>query len=293
MNVDPHEFETTLDPNHETHVGIWRDEVTDPSDEFFRWDVAGLTDVQRSALAAGEQSAGPSMALTRVTELLEPGYLPIETGLCRTSGDELCVAVWTPFPGSTPEMLDWWMGWHLTRTERYKLWHPQAHVFAQARYDYSGISGLSDLGRYVGNTSWVDEYLGPVLSRLAITFHEPGSIGLSGEVLENSGYGTAIVAEVTDRDSGKHLCHLVHVLRRTVYGCEMRSRFYFTDGTPEVMGPWMLDHCATEMRHLASLLPTLYSTITGQGPYAPIGASEPNHAERRTYRSTGTCCSLI
>ena len=79
------------------------------------------------------------------------------------------------WPGTTPEMIDWWFGWHIASTERYKLWHPQAHFFAQPRYDLSGVAGLSDRERYVGNTSWVDEYIGPIPSRLAITFDDPAT----------------------------------------------------------------------------------------------------------------------
>jgi hypothetical protein len=57
-------------------------------------------------------------------------------------------------------MIGWWFGWHLATTERYKLWHPQAHSFSQPRYDLSTVRDLTDRQRYVGNTSWVDEYTG-------------------------------------------------------------------------------------------------------------------------------------
>ena len=57
-------------------------------------------------------------------------------------------------------MIDWWFGWHLARTERYKLRHPQAHFFAQPRLDLSDAPGLTDRERYIDNTSWVDEYIG-------------------------------------------------------------------------------------------------------------------------------------
>ena len=75
-------------------------------------------------------------------------------------------------------MIDWWFGWHLARTERYKLRHPQAHFFAQPRLDLSDAPGLTDRERYIDNTSWVDEYIGPTPSRPAITFHDPSDMGL-------------------------------------------------------------------------------------------------------------------
>ena len=33
-------------------------------------------------------------------------------------------------PGVTPQMWEWWFGWHGSDSRRYKLWHPRAHVSA-------------------------------------------------------------------------------------------------------------------------------------------------------------------
>ena len=139
-------------------------------------------------------------------------------------------------------MIDWWFGWHLVRTERYKLWHPQANFFAQPRLDLSDVPGLTDRERYIDNTSWVDEYIGPIPSRLAITFHDPSDIGLDQSALKLAGYGTMVCALVTDSDQGNQLARLVHAVRATPWGSEMRSRFIFPPGAPDFIGPPMLDH---------------------------------------------------
>jgi hypothetical protein len=258
--------ETTLDPNRQVHLGIWRDEHDDTTRRFFRWDVPALSDACLSAMDAGIREDKNSPDLSTIEELLEPGYLPIETGIVRTSEGGLGVAVWTAWPGTTPEMIDWWFGWHLSRTERYKLWHPQAHLFSQPRFDRSDVDGLTDRDRYLGNTSWVDEYVGPFVSRLAITFSDPADLGLPYDSLEASGHGTAVCARVEDSDSGDHLAHLVHAVRRTAWGSEMRSRFVFPPGTPDFIGAPMLDHCYTEMTHLAGFLPQLHAHMTLVGP---------------------------
>jgi len=59
-------------------------------------------------------------------------------------------------------MMDWWFGWHLARTERYKLWHPQAHFFAQPRLDLSDVPGLTDRERYIDNTRGSTSTLDPL-----------------------------------------------------------------------------------------------------------------------------------
>jgi hypothetical protein len=258
--------ETTLDPDRITHLGIWRDEFDDVTREFWKWSVPALSQSCINAMAVGVRSDHTGMSLSNLTDLLEPGRHPVETGITRTPEGGLSVAVWTAWPGTTPEMLDWWFGWHMNRTERYKLWHPQAHLFAQPRYDLSEVEGLTHRQRYVGNTSWVDEFIGPIPTRLAITFHDAAEIALTSDALEASGYGTVIYAIVTDSDHGNELSRLVHAVRRTAWGCEMRSRFIFSEGTPDFVGAPMLDHCWTEMTHLATFLPRLYARINVSEP---------------------------
>lgn len=264
MTFDPTPYETTLDPDRGTHLGLWRDEMVEASSRYFHWDLPRLPERYPRAMATGESASGPGLGIERVTDLLEPGHCPVETGLARGADDALCVAVWTPWPGTTPAMVDWWFGWHLARTDRYKLWHPQAHVFAQPRYDLTDVPGLTDRQRYVGNTSWVDEHVGPLLTRLAITFHDPADFGIPYADLEASGHGTAICATVADSDHGVELARLVHAVRATDYGSEMRSRLFFGPGTTGLLGPPMLDHCATEMRNLAEFLPRLYTDVVHQ-----------------------------
>ena len=259
--ADRAQYETTLDPNRATHVGIWRDEHDPISRHFYRYDVPELSDVVSSALAAGVHSHVAGIGPANTSDLLEPGYLPVETGMALSPDGELSVAVLTRFPGATPAMIDWWFGWHGDVTERYKLWHPQAHLFAQSRYALSDVDGLTDRERYVGNTSWVDEYVGPFPTRLAISFHDPGHIGLSYDDLEASGHGTAIYATVADSDTGEQLSSLLHLVRRTPWGSEMRSRFILPEETPGFVAAALLDHCYTEMTHLGMFLPRLYTHV--------------------------------
>ncbi|MBK9177980.1 MAG: hypothetical protein IPM45_00170 [Acidimicrobiales bacterium] len=268
MTFDPTPHETILDPHRTTHVGLWREEASAPHARYYRWDLPPLPRRYLAAMEDGETPAGPGLTADRLTDLLEPDHLPVETGIARSDHGELCVAVWTPWPGTTPAMIDWWFGWHTTETDRYKLWHPQAHVYAQARFDLADVPDLSHRQRYVGNTSWVDEYVGPLLTRLAISFHDPADLGIPYDALEASGHGTAVCAEVNDSDTGQHLAHLVHAVRRTDYGSEMRSRFFFPAGTPDLLGPPMLEHCATEMLNLAEFLPRLFVDVTGYGEHS-------------------------
>ncbi len=263
---DRFQYETTLDAGRHPHVGIWRDEHDDLTREFFDWNVPELPDDVREAIAAGVRGDLQGMNLDNVSDLLEPGYLALETGLAHAENGEGCVAVWTSWPGTTPAMIDWWFGWHIARTERYKLWHPQAHYYAQPKYDLSDVPGLTDRERYLDNTSWVDEYIGPIDSRLAISFHDPAEIGLDYDTLDKAGYGTVIYATTAMSDDNSPGARLIHAVRRTAWGSEMRSRFILPPGVVEIIGPPLLDHCYTEMTHLAGFLPHLFARVNATGP---------------------------
>jgi hypothetical protein len=67
--------------------------------------------------------------------------------------------------------------------------------------------------------------------------------------------------------------HLIHLMRDTDFGCEMRSRFWLGDFDPPALaaerdarialvpdriGPALLRHCHEEMSYLAAFLPALY-----------------------------------
>jgi hypothetical protein len=184
-------------------------------------------------------------------------------------------------------MIDWWFGWHGAETERYKLWHPQAHLFSQMRYERAKLSGLADRQRYIGNTSYVDEYVGPTIQRLAISFHEPRDFGFAEHSFKGAGVSTAICARVGFSDRPIDTGYLVHLIRETPEGCEMRSRFWlgevhlrnlrernpidrvlgsrFVRGLllPDRLSRDLLIHCAEEMNHLASFLPALFAQETG------------------------------
>ncbi|MCP5055657.1 MAG: hypothetical protein GY937_02910 [bacterium] len=282
------ERETSLDRKRRIHLGILRTELRGkPYERFFRWELDPLPEHVERVLGQGESDPSDVLPRSEVNRLLEPGYLPLETGWASLPDGTAHVAVLTQFPGATGEMIDWWFGWHGDETERYKLWHPQAHLFTQWRYERSDDSGLTDRQRYIGNTSYVDEYVGPAVHRLAISFHEPRHFGLAEESFKEAGVSTAVCARVGFSDRPVDTGYLIHLMRETPEGCEMRSRFWLGEahlrnlreenpidralGTrfvrglllPRRLARDLLIHCAEEMNHLASFLPALFAQEAG------------------------------
>ncbi|WP_308165271.1 DAPG hydrolase family protein [Nocardia noduli] len=233
-----------------------------------------------SAAYAGPPTAAadiPDFSALRA-DLAATGSSPIETGYGHTASGQAWVAVRTEMPRVTAAMWDWWFGWHSSESARYKLWHPDAHLYAAIAADRTAAP-LPDRERYVGNISYVDEYIGPKLQQLAIAFQDPIVHGF--DVPEGQ---TVVFGRVGSSVAPLDVGWLAHQVRPVAGGCEMRSRFYLNMWSLRVpdlaraadavgRGPSvdprdiaadldaardLLLHCGQEMNHLAGFLPELY-----------------------------------
>jgi hypothetical protein len=211
------------------------------------------------------------------------GYSTVETGYGRLPTGEIWVSCLTAMPRVTPEMWDWWFGWHSKESARYKLWHPDAHAYAALRQDRTGRDDLTDLQKYRNNISYVDEAIGGHMDQLAISFTNPGRFGVDTTTFD----GTAICGYVGTALVPVNIGLLCHQVRRTAGGSEMRSRFYLN--VPGVraldassiacavkrgvappknlifdlpFGAALLKHCGEEMNHLSQFLPELYEEFS-------------------------------
>lgn len=239
---------------------------------YWRPEVAPLADHVQAALAAGPRPVELFARSSQAAVLLEDGYQPVETGWTWTRDAGVRVNCLTPMPGVTPAMWDWWFGWHGADSDRYKLWHPGAHLAVR------WADGGDARGGYVGRTSRVIEYLGAARMAFAISFVAPAAFGLDPQVLARKGQ-VAICARAGLDGSGFTSGAMIHQLRPTKDGCEMRSRFWMLGEDLRLggLGPALtrlvrprreeaealLVHCAEEMGHLAAILPALHAAFGG------------------------------
>lgn len=236
---------------------------------FFDPHMAPLPGHVVDALHHGPQADQVLLDFGCAADLLDDGYLPTETGYGRLRRGGFAVSVLTDMPGVTPPMWDWWFGWHGSDARRYKLWHPRAH--ASARWADGGGDG-----HYVGRTSLVEEYLGSMYTKAAIRFVSPEELGLPPHRLDDS---VAVCARLGSSELPVDIGWLVHQVRPTAGGSEMRSRFWmggseigvrhgnvFANSMIRPVAARQLPdprdlmvHCAQEMNHLAGFLPALYA----------------------------------
>lgn len=238
-----------------------------------------------AAARAGLRPPHVGLALRDASALLDPGYLEMENGYCRLPDGILHVAVHTPMPGVSGEMIDWWFAWHGEDSARYQLWHPRDHVSARWRrpFTWAGGDRMQWQQLYRGNVSEVVEYVGSTRMRLAIEFADPADY-LDTARFDAGATETVVCGRTHSRAQRAAAGHLLHQVRRIEGGVEMRSRFWLGDIDPhdapvrllrpllnarfarrrlmpEQLGRDLLVHCAEEMTHLAELLPELFRRV--------------------------------
>src|SRR5579863_7224353 len=221
-----------------------------------------LHEAARDAVSVGPLPAPLVPAFDDMARLCDPGDATLENGYGVGADGTLHVALRTPLPSVSAAMIDWWFAWHSDEPQRYKLWHPRAHVHAAWSRD-DGITG-----GYVGRVSLVDEYIGDELSHVAIQFVPPARLGVSPR-----GDETVVCARIGFAAQPLDFGWLLHHVRPVAGGAEMRSRFFIGGPHAAVRGAGragslvgravgsvmrppldkgraLLVHCAQEMAHL-------------------------------------------
>ena len=199
------------------------------------------------------------------------GQYPSE--LRRLKDGTYLVAVRTPMPGVTADMVRWWFSDFLQTTEQYKWWHPRDHIWMDWENKKPGeIYGASHL---------VHEYIGADLNKLRIQFVQPEAFFGRDP---NDAETFVLCARVGELEIPIYFARMCHIVRNTPDGAEMRSRFWLghvsaRSRNDKVASPvnligngWLtrhlivsqtlatdlLRHAREEMAILATLLPPLY-----------------------------------
>ncbi len=259
------------------HLGFDESErQSSPYARFFNPQMAPLPAHVIEALSKGAVAQELLPPIEQAARLQHEGYHLLETGYTLTGDGAARIACLTRMPGVTPAMWDWWFSWHGSDAQRYKLWHPLAHV------DVAWADGRSDLQHYVGRTSHIVEYIGARRLRVFLTFVPPSVLGFDEATLRARGE-VVICGRGGVAGLPVEAVWLVHHIRPVEGGSEMRSRFWLGGSNVKPLGmrgragQWlgllaaqtqrlgarqaeeMLIHDAQEMNHLAAILPALHA----------------------------------
>jgi hypothetical protein len=272
---------------HERYLGM-RDGDLDGKPYARHWNpiMQPLQEQVAQAILHGPEASEMGFDIERADLLVEPGYLPLENGTTRLESGEVFVAVLTKMPGVTGAMFEWWMGWHYMENQRYKLWHPKAHIANGTKEMRGDDPELSDREKY-RTTHYVTEYVGNTKQDITISFADPEAYFSRSSDFAKNGITAMVCGTVGLQRAPITIGRLIHQIREVEGGSEMRSRFWLAK--PEVrgikkgsvlgkligsefvsrriadpnLGRDMVVHCGMEMNHLASFLPELYADYHG------------------------------
>ncbi|MBL7827495.1 MAG: hypothetical protein JNJ57_12735 [Saprospiraceae bacterium] len=257
------------------YIGYRQNDYQLPFAHFFNEKVLPAPQGPMDGLQRSPFPQGALRSLNQVREMLADGYNEVENGYTVEADGSLRIAVLTPMPGVDPAMWNWWFAWHSDAANKYKLWHPLAHRDARWK------DGKGYTGQYIGRTSLIEEYIGKKLEKASIRFVDPTLLGFPPEAAADKHKMTLICARLGYAHYPLDFGWLVHQVRATPEGAEMRSRFWiggphielrlkgavsrWISGALQKLSPVteqqaqdLLTHCAEEMPHLAAFLPAIY-----------------------------------
>ena len=259
------------------NVGFSPEDFKKSYGKYYDETIVALAPHVQYALEHAPFPAGTLPPFSEVTYLENEGYTDMETGYTVEADGSIHTAILTQMPGVTPEMWDWWFGWHGSQDSRYKLWHPKSHVSAVWE------DGGEDVA-YIGRNSIIEEYIGEEFTDGLIQFKSPTEFGFSFDAVKDPSKAVYICARAGHSKFPIDFGYLVHQIRAVEGGSEMRSRFWMggkylhvrREGIlpdlassflqkqqllPADFGRGIVIHCSEEMTHLAAFLPKLYSEI--------------------------------
>jgi hypothetical protein len=184
------------------------------------------------------------MLIEEVSQLLKPGYQSVETGYFRLPNGQMHVRVLTRMPNCNGEMVVWWFK-YLDNADKYRMWHPKDHISF----------------RPLPNGHIIEEKIGEELWKARIEFADPSQFFDTAKFQE-ANIEAAFCARGYTLEGKLHGI-IIHMVRKTYYGSEMRSRFWLFDASEEA-GAGLMRHCMEEMGNLADFLPNLYASKTGE-----------------------------
>ncbi|KAK1846665.1 hypothetical protein CCHR01_10703 [Colletotrichum chrysophilum] len=239
-----------LESNTEQYyLGFREVDFEKPYAKYYNPVVSPISDALVNGLAGSPWPSAFTYSAQDAAKYLEqPGYLNLENGYAIGSNGTLMIAVRSEIPQVTYDQYDW-----CYRT-------PDSVDWANRTYAQ----------RYIGATSYIDEYVGNDAAKLSIQFIEPESIGFNTSVWPELGIETVVVGKLFIGDYSleefDQTSYLMHMVRRMPNGYrELRSRFFVASdnhGNAQ-LGHDLTVHCNIEMTHLGSFLPALFQDFKG------------------------------
>lgn len=242
------------------------------------------------AIETGPIDPREALSLDQVDRLLDPVPLTTETGWCVLEDGVAYVAVHTKMPEVSGEMVDWWFDWHPREADRYRVWHPIAHLdnSLHGPRHYARAADPAPQKAHWGAVHHPVEDVGTGVVHARIEFKRPTEMGMSHDALEAPHIATIVCGYAGDDRLRIRHTPMFHVFLRAERdeGVVLRSRFWlgaalrpYMPGPLAVLGEWALNHPAVRRRALPDGAPRALARHCAE-EYANLGALLPELYDR-------------
>ena len=255
-----------------------------PYSKYYYQDMAKVPQEDLDIVNRGPIDPSLALPIAERSRLMEPGYLPAETGYCLMPAGSGFAATKVFMPGVTTEMIDWWFNWHPLAGLRYAIWCPVAHktISALTPEAHLDVSGVDLRIRNIGKIHCpVEGFNLKGAQEIEIAFKSAGQMGLDKKLLESGSMSTFAAASVTNVFPRMPINIIFHAIREVRGGIEYRSRYWLTymfdrkGNIVQSMFPRPKSlvlafarnnciHSLMEYNNLASILPSLYREMEGK-----------------------------
>jgi transposase-like protein len=186
------------------------------------------------------------MLLEEANWLLEPGYTSMETGFCRLPNGQMYIAVLTRMPGCKGK----WVNWLFDSDQ------PDSTVYKEFNKDNLSLGSAKErkLREHVKNIFYNQPLTEGKLLKYRVIREDPSQIFDTSKLIE-AGVTSVFYAKSYMPD-GTPEGQIVHIIKDTSYGCEMRSRFWIYNDTEET-AQIRLEHYISVHGYLADSLAKL------------------------------------
>ena len=216
-------------------------------------------------------------SISQINDLLNPGHLPMELGVCQFPDGGGVFANHIRMPDVTPEMFAWFLTWFPWEDLRYKIWVPGFHYGAFISDETKALMNnpaRAYAHKMRGLRREIYEDMGGGLATLDMTFLCPAEVGfdMSRYPKEpDDGFVCLVLGKNSVTNLNIILCH--YMRPHPDGGSELRSRFWtgygMKDGklactlppgatVPREILRYMWNHNILEYSRLRDLLPLLY-----------------------------------
>jgi len=189
------------------------------------------------------------MFLEEVDKLLNPGYLPMETGYYHLPNGQWHIAVLTMMPGCKREWVDWWFHNYISDQAIVKIKNPLQLLSGPYQKENPEYSlKANPYGKHLT--------LGKLLNRQHFHFIQDDPNQYFDTVKLKNVENTSVICTKSVLQDDTLDANIIHIVRDTDFGCEMRSRFWTYHDT-EDLARSRLEHYASDMCEVAQFLKML------------------------------------